>query len=112
MKYILSIASLFLLASCGGAGEKPTDNITFGQAWKYAWSLPAYWVWVVIALVGGIAVAYFLRKDYQKKQNWSGGHMGVLVVAVALILAAFLATPASIAANTTVEQAARGVYIR
>lgn len=107
----LLISTLFI-ASCKD-GTQPNDNISFGHAFRYCTSLFWYWFWVVIAVVlGGGGIYFGLWRNYQKKQDWSGGHSVVLFIIVALIFAAFLATPASVAANTTVEQAARGVYIR
>lgn len=111
MKYLLFILCSFVLFSCD-SHSAPNDNISFGQSWSYAWTLPGYYIWVIIAVIGGAIAGYFLKKDYEKKGGWSGGHTAILVVIVVGLAAALLAAPASIAANTTVEQAARGVYIR
>lgn len=110
-KVTLFILTMLTLTSCD-SHDKPTDNISFGQAWGYAATFGSYWLWLVLALLGCGAAGWFLQRNYSKSQNWSGGQTAIVVVLLALFLAALLATPASIAANTTVEQAARGVYIR
>lgn len=90
----------------------PTDNISFGQAFSYCSTLTGYWVWVIIAVAAAIGIGIYLYKNYQKTQEWSGGKGVILMVCLALILCSILIPPANVAANTTVEQAARGVYIR
>lgn len=109
--FILMFTGLLFLTSCD-SHSAPTDNISFGKAWSYAWTLPAYYIWVIIAVVGGALAGYFLKKDYEKKGGWNGLHTVIMIVIVVAFFAALLAAPAGIAANTTVEQASRGVYIR
>jgi hypothetical protein len=110
-KVTVFILSAMMLTSCD-SHDKPTDNISFGQAWGHAATAGGYWVGVILALLLCGAGGYFLKRNYNKTQNWSGGHSAIAVVILALLLVAILVPPASIAANTTVEQAARGVYIR
>jgi hypothetical protein len=109
-KVTVFILSAFMLTSCD-SHDKPTDNISFGQAWGYSFGLGAYWIWLILA-VAALLVGGYLLKKVHAAGKWSGGHTAIVAVLVALVFAALLATPASIAANTTVEQAARGVYIR
>lgn len=101
---MFGLLALFL-TSCGGAGEKPEDYITFGQAWNHVSQSFGYWIWIVVT---GIALAVLIwghqREKWLPSIHW-------YFVAIALFLAAWLVRPAEVAQNTTVEQASRGVYI-
>lgn len=108
---IFLFMTCLFLASCGGAGQLPTDYITFGQAFSHCASTGSYWLWVGIALLVSGVTLFFLFRAYGKSQDWSGGYTLVLFACVVILFLAFLMRPAEVAANTTVEQAARGVYI-
>lgn len=106
--FLLSIAILFLTACSGPVTY--TDNISFGEAWAYVAGVTSYWVWVSLSAVLLVAGLYFLIKDYNKK----GGTILQVLIGLALLgvfAFALLSKPADVAANTTKEQAARGVYI-
>lgn len=111
MKYLLFILCSFVLFSCD-SHSAPSDNISFGQAWKYAWTLPGYYLPLIAVVLLSAVLGFFLKKDYEKQGGWTGVHIAILAAIVIGFAAALLAAPASIAANTTIEQAARGVYIR
>ena len=86
------------------------ENISILEAFKHCASTGSYWLWIAIAVVIFIGGGIGLKKSYDK-EGWSTGKNFVLFVLIALLLSSILATPADIAANTTKEQAARGVYI-
>jgi phosphoglycerol transferase MdoB-like AlkP superfamily enzyme len=86
-------------------------EIGFGQAWAHAASYFSYWLWLILSLAVAGASYYFISKNVRHK-GWSTIQIIAIGVALALVLAALLIPPATIAANTTPEQAARGVYIR
>jgi hypothetical protein len=86
------------------------ENISILEAFKHCASTGSYWLWIAIAVVIFIGGFIGLKKSYDK-EGWSTGKNFVLFVLIALLLSSILARPADIAANTTKEQAARGVYI-
>jgi hypothetical protein len=103
---LLMFVSLFVFA-----GNLPTDSISFGRAWSHCLGTTSYLVWLVL----GVGVSAFggwkLWKDYDKNQSWTVGHQ-LAVFAILIILAlSILYRPSEIAANTTNEQADRGVFI-
>lgn len=106
MRY-LKFSLLFLLASCAAS----KDEISFGKAFSYCTTLFSYWLWIIIASALAIGGGIVLYKQYKKNASWEVGYSVILFVLVALFAAAWLYLPAEIAANTTPEQAARGVYI-
>lgn len=108
---ILLLSATLFMAGCD-SHSKPTDNISFGQAWGAAASHGSYWAWVIGAAIVCGGAAYVMIRNYKKTQDWGPGKNILLLVLLALFLVALLYPPAEIAANTTVEQASRGVYIR
>ena len=106
MKKLLGFFALVIvLASCS-KGVAPDEPIGLSAAFAYCAGLTSYWVWgIATTLVVGV-VLYLYFKKVDKKSNF------VLFAAIALIAAAWLYAPSEVAWNTTVEQAARGVYIR
>lgn len=108
---VMFIFAAMFLMSCGGAGKEPTDLITFGTAMSHCFSTTSYIVWLVIgSAVLAVDVVYCLRK-YNSGDLDSGAITWRIVIGLAIFLACLLARPAEIAANTTVEQAARGAWI-
>ena len=102
--------AIFLM-SCGGAGKEPTDYITVGQAFNHVSLSFSYWIWIIPAMLGLIIGGYKLIKGYSdgEIEGKTVGFYGFVLVA--LNLCAWLIRPCDVAANTTVEQAARGVFI-
>ncbi len=108
MKQLLFLLSIVLLASCGGAGVQPTDNITWGTAFNHVSQSFYYWLWVVLAVAAAVAYVWAITTS---KDGWNQTRVLILFVALALVMASIMYLPSEIAANTTVEQAARGVFI-
>lgn len=108
MKQLLFLLTIILLASCGGAGVQPTDNITWGTAFNHVSQSFSYWLWVFLALIAAAAYVWAITKS---KDGWTHGRVLILFVALALLMASIMYLPSEIAVNTTVEQAARGVFI-
>ncbi len=105
-KTIVFALCAILLMSCGGAGQLPTDNVTFGQAWNHVSQSFSYWLWLVVAVVAS-AIAIYKKS---KSENTDGIHVYYGLAAL-FILLTLLVRPCEVAANTTVEQAARGAWI-
>jgi uncharacterized membrane protein len=87
------------------------ENISFMEAWGHAASFFSYWAWLIPAtllMIFGYWRAYQL---YQNEGGWKVAYSVALFVVTAIFAYALLATPAEVAANTTVDMAARGVYI-
>jgi len=97
-----------LLTSCGGAGVDPSDNITWGTAFNHVSQSFSYWLWIIITVA---AAAVYIFKITSSKEGWDLGRTIVLFVLLALLMTALMVRPSEVAANTTVEQAARGVFI-
>jgi hypothetical protein len=108
MKQLLFLLSIVLLASCGGAGVQPTDNITWGQAFNHVSQSFSYWLWVFIAFT---AVVVYVGLITKSKDGWNQGRVLILFLLLSILMFAIMYLPSEIAANTKVEQAARGVFI-
>ena len=100
--------AILLLTSCGGTGIEPTDNITWGQAFSHVSGSFGYWLWVFVAFTALVVYIGIITKS---KEGWNQGKVLVLFLFLALFMFSVMYLPSEIAANTTVEQAARGVYI-
>lgn len=105
------------LMSCGSTtGDPFRDNITFGQAWGHVIGFTSYWVWFGLSFIPGIAYVMYLSgfgpfKSLNPDKDVDANSF-IVFICVALIAAALLIPPAECAANTTIEQASRGVFIR
>jgi len=97
--------AMFLM-SCGGAGQLPTDNITWGQAFNHVSQSFGYWIFIIIA--AGVLGSYIFAVAKGKVDTLS---LPLLFGLVGFLLFTIFFRPSEVAANTTVEQAARGVFI-
>jgi len=96
------------LASCGSTtGDPNIDTITFSQAWDHVTSFSSYWWWLAGSAVPLIGYIIYLVK-YKNSQL----SLPILFVCLAILAAGILYAPAECAANTTIEKASRGVFIR
>lgn len=107
-KLILFSLMAVLLMSCGGAGQKPDDYITWGAAFNHVSHSFSYWLWIIVTIVVTAVYVYFTSKS---KNGWDLGKTLVLFALLVLFMLAFFMRPSEVATGTTVEQAARGVYI-
>lgn len=97
-----------LLASCGTqTGDPNVDTISFSQAWSHVAGFTSYWVWLFLSVLPTVVYVMYLIVNKDSQLN-----LILLFVCLALLMAGMLYAPAECAANTTIEQAARGVYIR
>lgn len=104
---IFALCSLFLM-SCGGAGQLPDDNITWGTAFAHVSHSFGYWIFIIIfALVLG----YYIYSVQKARNGWTGKEFLIAFGIFAALMIAIFIRPSEVAANTTVEQAARGVWI-
>ena len=83
-------------------------HITFNEAFKYCITQPTYWIWLALAIFFGSLGISALRKT---RIYWSLGHNFLLFVIIAIMTAAIFYRPIQVSANTTKEQAQKGVYI-
>lgn len=87
------------------------ENITLGQAFGHVAQSTSYWVWLIIASLLLAGVVYKLIKGYASG-DFDGRQVAFYgIIALAIWAFALLMRPCEVAANTTKEQAARGVYI-
>lgn len=106
-KILLFILFAGLLASCS-AGTAPGDDVGLSAAFAHCATLTSYWVWgIIVTLIVAFAI-YFMIKNYQKTGSFSALLMFVLLAALLFV---WFYRPSELAWNTTVEQAARGVWI-
>ena len=107
-KLILFSLMAVLLMSCGGAGQLPTDNITFGTAWHHVSKSFGYWIFVIIAIA---LIAGYVYRTAKSEDGWYGQSYLISFALLLILLFAIFFRPCEVAANTAVEQAARGVFI-
>lgn len=105
-KLILFSLFAILLMSCGGAGKAPTDYITFGTAFGHVAKSFSYWLFILLASVPLISYIYAAASGKIDRFN-----LLLLFLFVTLFAFSIFFRPCEIAANTTVEQAARGAWI-
>jgi tryptophan-rich sensory protein len=86
------------------------ENISFLEALKHCATTGSYWLWLIVGIVIFVAGVISLKVSYEK-EGWSSGKSGISLLLIAILLAAFAYRPSEISANTTKDQAARGVYI-
>lgn len=101
------ILGLTTLTSCGNGGT-PYENVGLAAAFGHVASTGSYWAGIAFAIVLCAGIVYAMYQSYQK-----GGDINIVLVAlvVAILMFAVMMRPCELAVNTTVEQAARGVWI-
>ena len=110
MKKSILLTVTLLLSVTLMAGNLPNENISLGRAFSHCFSTSSYVWWLVATLVTFISgVVYLVSKN--KKEGWSLGSQLLLFVLSAALLSSILYRPLEVSANTTNEQADRGVYI-
>lgn len=106
---LFALVSIFLM-SCGGSGQNPDDYITFGQAFNHVSKSTSYWLFALILTAA--TVGYWIYAGIANKKGADGKGLAVIGFAItAACLFAWFFRPCEVAANTTVEQMLRGVYI-
>jgi hypothetical protein len=110
-KLLLFSLCAVLLMSCGGAGHDPSDNITWGQAFNHVSHSFTYWLFVIITGLFLLLVTLGSVIQYKKGEIDGSAFAKRVFVALVIFAFAFFMRPCEVAANTTVEQAARGVWI-
>lgn len=110
---IIMIAILVsaLLSSCS-SGVNPDDPIGLPAAFTYCATLVSYWVWVIIGTIVSAVALYLNYKWYKAEGKILVWHIIILFLSLCLLLFSWGYAPSEVAWNTTVEQAARGVYLR
>lgn len=107
MKILGCILVSVLMVSCY-SGTLPTDNVGLPAAIAHCASTLSYWVWGIGVTCAVAFAGWRMKKAYDKEGTFSGV---LLFLLLAALLMAWLYRPSDIAWNTTVEQAARGVWI-
>lgn len=87
------------------------DEISLGQAFRYCFTQPGYWIFLILGIIAGALLIRAALRRYNKNADVDFGVIGMLAIGVVIIFAVILAKPVGVKANTTKEQAARGVYI-
>ena len=88
------------------------ETISIFKAFGEVMSHGSYWLWLFMALAVCAATYFFVLKEDIEKGGWTMYTILISFACIVLFFAALLIAPCEMAANTTVEQAARGVYIR
>lgn len=82
------------------------EYITLGQAFEHVAKSNSYWLWVLLSFIPLGIYIYLAAKRKVESLD-----LRLLFLFLGLIVVAIFFRPSEIAANTTKEQAARGVYI-
>jgi len=105
--FSLLVFAMLFFTSCE-KGVDPQDPVGLLVAFSHCFGLTSYLVWGFL-ITGVVGLAIFqMIKNYQKTGNFS---QILLFFLIAALLFAWLYRPSEIAWNTTVEQAAKGVWI-
>ena len=107
LNYLLAALFLGFLSSCD-AGTLPTDAVGLSAAFGHCAQSASYWVWGLIVTAGIGFGAYEMKKAYDRDGSFSPA---LAFAGAALLLFVWCYRPSELAWNTTVEQAARGVWI-
>jgi hypothetical protein len=86
------------------------EYITLGEAFNHCFGTTSYWVYLALGVLIFLVGILGLKKSYDK-EGWGTGKSFVLFLLLGILLTSILLRPTDIAANTTKEQAVRGVYI-
>jgi len=100
---------LFVACSCGTATD-PNANITFQQAFSHCLTITSYITFAIIGTIIGVG-SIIGSAISNKNQGGSGKTVALFAVGIIIIACVWLIRPCEVAANTTVEQANRGVWI-
>ena len=87
------------------------EYISLGEAFAHCAKSTSYWVWLVIAFLVFVGVAFTCIKKYQAGDLEGKEVVKFILVPFVAFVFALLFRPTEVANNTTKEQAARGVYI-
>ena len=102
----LMVGALFI-TGCQ-VGVLPTDEVGLPAAFAHCAHSVSYWVWGIIATLAAGFAGWRMKKAYDDGAEISP----VLLFGIAVVLLlAWCYRPSELAWNTTVEQAARGVWI-
>lgn len=102
-KLLYLLPLLFFMASCD-KGLNPSDSVGLQAAFAHCSHSVGYWVWGILISLACLTVIGMMYRANEWKGLW------LALIAVLLLLAWGL-RPAGIAWSTTVEQAARGIWI-
>jgi len=87
-------------------------TISLAQAFAHCAGTASYWEWIIGTLILGIGGFLGIRWFEQKNNKDLGGIELLWIVAFVFALGiAIFSRPTNVAANTTVEEAARGEYL-
>lgn len=86
-------------------------EISLSEAFAYCLTQTSYVVWLIIAVVVSAGLIYLALRSYQKNQNFTFFQLGCWIAAVVFFMFALLYRPTDVKANTTPEQASKGIYI-
>lgn len=86
-------------------------TIPFSQAWAHVAHSPAYWIFIVLALIVASLIIFFFLKQNNSGSGVTTGGIILFGVAIAIVLTAIIYRPGEVAANTSPSEAARGIFI-
>lgn len=83
-------------------------TISLSHAFSHCASTGSYWLWIGICflLVAGSFIFISVNKKLEQKAKYA-----FVIIPVILLFISIFLRPVEVAANTTEDQAARGVYI-
>jgi hypothetical protein len=88
----------------------PNAHISLGQAFAHCACTGSYWLWLAIAIIICGATIYFAIKSL-KTSDIGAEHIILLFALLAIMALAVFLRPTEVCQNTSVSEAARGIYI-
>jgi hypothetical protein len=112
MKSLLLFALCsILIMSCDGNSHVPMHNVPWGDAWLHVAHSFSYWLFTIITFLVLVVVTYKSIVEYKSGDLESESLALRMIIVIAAFAFALLFRPCEVAVNTTVEQAARGVWL-
>lgn len=107
MKLVGCLMASMIFVGCY-TGKLPGDDVGLPVAIAHCAESASYWIWGILVTCGVAFGAWKMKKAYDESGTFSPLIVFAMLVALLLV---WLYRPSEIAWNTTVEQAARGVWI-
>lgn len=107
LKFLLASFFVMFLTSCE-VGVLPTDDIGLPAAFAHCAGSVSYWVWGVLCTLVVAFIGYKMYLSYTREGKFTPLLAFILLAGLLFV---WMYRPSELAWNTTVEQAAKGIWI-